>query len=63
MQAGAGFFSQFGALKLSAGFLREQCILLSGEGYDTLSTFTEMPLGELFAWIGARNRVVKQHGR
>ncbi len=37
--------------------------MLSGEGYDTLSTFTEMPLGELFAWIGARNRVVKQHGR
>lgn len=64
MQAGAGFFSCFGALRLSADFLREQCVILSGEGYDTIGNLIEMTLDELFAWIGARNKVKRdQHGK
>jgi len=57
LQAGAGFFSGFGALRLSAAFLREQCVILAEEGCDTIGNLIELPLGELFDWIAARNKV------
>ncbi len=67
MPPGAGFFSSFGALRLSAAFLRKQCVILAEEGCDTISNLIELPLGELFAWISARNKVWEEwrdrHGK
>lgn len=57
MQAGAAFFSCFGALRLSAAFLRKQCAILAEGGYGGVGDLIKLPLGELFDWIGAWNEV------